>query len=116
MGALARAATARRSHTLRTVSERTALFRRTNMLRFLRFKTLLVKAAGIVLSVSSGLIIGKEGPVSRTSAYRGLLRSTCAYTGCAETYDALASIAACAHRRMHRRRSVHVSLHPFFYA
>eukprot|EP00741_Cyanophora_paradoxa_P021505 tig00021357_g20761.t1 len=39
--------------------------------RFLAFKTLLVKAVGVTLSVSSGLIVGKEGPMVHLAACVG---------------------------------------------
>lgn len=40
----------------------------TNYQRFLRLKTLVCKAVGVVFSVSGGLIIGKEGPLVHSGA------------------------------------------------
>jgi chloride channel 7 len=50
------------------IPEVKAFLNGTNYLRFLRLKTLLVKAVGVIFSVSGGLAIGKEGPLVHSGA------------------------------------------------
>ena len=53
----------------------------TNYLRFLRLKTLVCKAVGVVFSVSGGLAIGKEGPLVHSGAIFAANLSHMTYLG-----------------------------------
>jgi len=53
----------------------------TNYLRFLRLKTLVAKAVGVVFSVAGGLAIGKEGPLVHSGAIFAANISHMTYAG-----------------------------------